>query len=77
MFGARDNRAISLDLLSANSICHPRLNFQRWLAQRYLKSETGIAYAKLKNSADNSQKSKGQNIVKKKSLHDDTYYVSL
>ena len=46
----------SLDRSSTNSICHPRPNFQCWPIQSNLKSETDIAYTKLKNAADNSRK---------------------
>ena len=79
MFGECVNRTISRDLSSANSISHPLPNFQCWLVQSDSKSEADIAYAKLKNVADNSRKSGGQNIVKeeKKSLHDDIHYASL
>ena len=66
MFGERDNRAISRDFSSANSICHSRPNFQCWLIQSDLKSETDITYTKLKKAGDNSWKSGGKNIVKEK-----------
>ena len=75
MFGAYDNRMISLDLSSAYSICHQRPNFQCWLVSNDLKSETNIAYVKLKNAAVNSRKSGVKNIIK--SLYSDIYIMQV
>ena len=59
MLDVSDNTVISLDPSSANCICHPRPNFQYWLAQSSLKSETDILYTRLEKARDISRKSGG------------------
>ena len=55
--GARDNKVIPLNPLTANIICHLQLYFQRQLVQNNLKLKINIEYTKLRKARDNNQKS--------------------